>query len=96
MEVPGAKITQNSKGEVAEPEALLREYICANERLKGPADVTTLNACHELAVLLYERRQLSEAAELFLRVVGGRRSALGSNHLDTLSALNNLGTQQLC
>lgn len=80
-----------SKGEIAEPEALLREYIPAVERLKGPTDGSTLSACHELAVLLYEQRRLDEAEDLFLRVTGGRRALLGSTHLDTLSALNNLG-----
>ena len=80
-----------SKGEIEEPEYLLREYISNSENTKGPSDLSVLAACHELAVLLYERKELIEAEKLFSRVVAGRRSILKSGHLDTLSALNNLG-----
>ena len=95
-----------AKGDLEEPEDLLREYIAGRDQHMGGAasiayptsassyastDLLTLTACHELGTLLYEKKQLVAAEGLFQRVAGGRRAVLGSSHLETLSALNNLG-----
>jgi hypothetical protein len=91
-----------ARGELREPEALLREFIAGRDALLragggagagagADADAAALTACHELGALLYQRRQLPEAEEQFRRAAGGRRALLGAAHLDTLAALNSLG-----
>jgi serine/threonine protein kinase len=77
-------------GLYAEAERHLRRALALHGEAYGPADVRSLIATNELAVLLTATHRLDEAETLIRRCWEGHRRLAGPDGRETLTALHNL------
>ncbi len=70
---------------------LQKRALETRQRLLGEDDRETLASMNNMSVLLWDRRELTEAERLGRGALATRRRVMGPDHSDTLESLNNLG-----
>ena len=83
--------TYRSLGRYAEAEAQQRTALDLRQTVLGPDHADTVEAVHELAIVLREEGKLLEAEKLSRQALEGFTGSRGAEHPDTLSALDVLG-----
>jgi len=79
------------RGRVAEAERMRRRVVQRYEEVLGPDHPKTINALHNLGMVLDEQGKLHEAVAVLQLALEGREKVLGPEHPDTLRTVNMLG-----
>lgn len=83
------------QGRVAEAEKMRRRVVRRYEEVLGPHHPKTINALHNLGMVLDEQGKLHEAVAVLRLALEGRETVLGPEHPDTLRTVNMLGCSYL-
>merc|ERR1712216_382026 len=82
---------QGHQDALASSEQKFRAMLDESRTCNGDQHLNTLITMHNLATLLFELENTSEAATLQEEVVQGKRATLGEEHWSTLASIRELG-----